>query len=175
MSRMYLLLAIAAQDKEKKEGCGTRPTFTLKFLSQPHVGRSEWGGGVRPGDYTTGHSSTWRKHREWEEHFSFSPPHTYLLPDGPGSSQIHVHHILLKDSLPSWMLLLHLNFSSNLTLLICHRYYNVIQFSFVAQSCPTLCDSTLCDSMDCSTPGLPVHHQLPEFTQTHVHWVSDAI
>ena len=40
----------------------------------------------------------------------------------------------------------------------------VIQFSSVAQSCPTLCDP-----MDCSTPGLPVHHQLPEFTQTHVH------
>ena len=34
---------------------------------------------------------------------------------------------------------------------------------------------TLCDSMDCSTPGFPVHHQLPEFTQTNVHWVSDAI
>ena len=33
----------------------------------------------------------------------------------------------------------------------------------------------LCDPMDCSTPGLPVHHQLPEFTQTHVHWVGDAI
>jgi len=39
----------------------------------------------------------------------------------------------------------------------------------VAQSCPTLCDP-----MDCSTPGLPVHHQLLEFTQTHVHQVSDA-
>ena len=34
---------------------------------------------------------------------------------------------------------------------------------------------TLCDPMDCSTPGLPVHHQVPEFTQTHVHGVSDAI
>ena len=34
---------------------------------------------------------------------------------------------------------------------------------------------TLCDPMNCSTPGLPVHHQLPESTQTHVHWVSDAI
>ena len=34
---------------------------------------------------------------------------------------------------------------------------------------------TLCDPIDCSTPGFPVHHQLPEFTQTHVHWVSDAI
>ena len=45
-----------------------------------------------------------------------------------------------------------------------------VQFSSVAQSCPTPCDP-----MDCSTPGLPVHHQLLEFTQTHVHWVSDAI
>ena len=45
-----------------------------------------------------------------------------------------------------------------------------VQFSSVTQSCPTLCDP-----MNCSTPGLPVHHQLPEFTQTHVHRVGDAI
>ena len=45
-----------------------------------------------------------------------------------------------------------------------------IQFSSVAQSCPTPCDP-----MDCSILGLPVHHQLLEFTQTHVHGVSDAI
>ena len=45
-----------------------------------------------------------------------------------------------------------------------------VQFSSVAQSCPTLCDPT-----NHSTPGLPVNHQLLEFTQTHVHWVSDAI
>ena len=45
-----------------------------------------------------------------------------------------------------------------------------IQFSSVAQSC-----LTLCDPMNHSTPGLPVHHQLPEFTQTHVHGVSDVI
>ena len=44
----------------------------------------------------------------------------------------------------------------------------VVQFSSVAQLC-----STLCDPMDCSTLGLPVHHQLPEITQTHVHWVGD--
>ena len=48
--------------------------------------------------------------------------------------------------------------------------FSSVQFSSVAQSCPTLCDP-----MNHSTPGLPVHHQLPEFTQTHVHWVSDAI
>ena len=45
-----------------------------------------------------------------------------------------------------------------------------VQFSSVAQSCPTLCDP-----MNRNTPGLPVHHHLPEFTQTHVHRVGDAI
>ena len=45
-----------------------------------------------------------------------------------------------------------------------------LPFSSVAQSCPTLCDP-----MDCSMPGFPVHHQLSEFTQTQVHWVGDAI
>ena len=45
----------------------------------------------------------------------------------------------------------------------------LIQFSSVTQSCPTLCNP-----MDCSTPGFPVHHQLQELAQTHVHWVGDA-
>jgi len=49
---------------------------------------------------------------------------------------------------------------------VCHAF----QFSSVAQSC-----LTLCDPMDYSTPGLPVHHQLPELAQTHIHRVSDAI
>ena len=48
--------------------------------------------------------------------------------------------------------------------------YTSVQFSSVAQPC-----LTLCDPMNRSTPGLPVHHQLPESTQTHVHWVNDAI
>ena len=48
--------------------------------------------------------------------------------------------------------------------------FSSVQFSSVAQSCPTLCDP-----MNRSTPGLPVHHQLPEFTQTHIHQVGDAI
>ena len=48
--------------------------------------------------------------------------------------------------------------------------YSSVQFRAVAQSCPTLCDP-----MKRSPPGLPVNHQLPEFTQTHVHRVSDAI
>ena len=45
-----------------------------------------------------------------------------------------------------------------------------VQFSSVAQSCPTLCNH-----MDCNTQGFPVEHQFQEFTQTHVHWVGDAI
>ena len=46
----------------------------------------------------------------------------------------------------------------------------VLQFSSLTQLC-----LTLCDPMDCSSPGFPVHHHHPEFTQTHVHWVSDVI
>ena len=63
---------------------------------------------------------------------------------------------------------------------VCHNFLHRIIFSYldkfyhqirsVAQSCPTLCDP-----MNRSTPQLPVHHQLPELTQTHVHQVSDAI
>ena len=56
---------------------------------------------------------------------------------------------------------------------LCVNWHNLLlshQFSSVAQSCPTLFDP-----MNCCTPGLPVHHQLPEFTQTHMHRVSDAI
>ena len=49
-------------------------------------------------------------------------------------------------------------------------YYSQCHCCSVAQSC-----LTVCDPMDCSTPGFPVHHQLPEFTQTHVHRVGDAI
>ena len=49
-------------------------------------------------------------------------------------------------------------------------YFKYTEFSSVAQSC-----LTLCDPMDCSKPGLPVHHQLPELAETHVHCISDAI
>ena len=57
---------------------------------------------------------------------------------------------------------------SYITLLIILQ--ELLNLSSVTQSCPTLCDP-----MNSSTPGLPVHHQLPEPTQTHVHWVGDAI
>ena len=63
-----------------------------------------------------------------------------------------------------------------LNLIPCERQKDLIciyvsfQFSSVAQSCPTFCNPT-----DCSMPGLRIHHQLLEFTQTHVHWVGDTI
>ena len=69
-----------------------------------------------------------------------------------------------------------LSVSPFMSVSVCLRYWGApvlgasVQFSTVAQSCPTLCDP-----MNRSTPGLPVHHQLPEPTQTHVHRVSDAI
>ena len=59
---------------------------------------------------------------------------------------------------------------NNLFIIWYLKHWNQVQFSSVAQSCPTLCNP-----MNHSTPGLPVHHQLLESTQTHVHWVGDAI
>ena len=59
---------------------------------------------------------------------------------------------------------------NGVAIMINKRVRNAVQFSSVTQSCPTLRDP-----MNCSTPGLPIHHHLSEFTQTHVHWVGDAI
>ena len=69
---------------------------------------------------------------------------------------------------------MHISISFLISSIICWLLRSMLfsfrQFSSAAQSCPTLCDT-----MDCSTPGLPIHHQFPEFTQTHVHCVDDAI
>ena len=62
---------------------------------------------------------------------------------------------------PEWTIIQKLSF--------CFTYFS-IQFSSVAQLCPALCDP-----MDCSTPGFPVHYRFQELAQTHVHWVGDAI
>ena len=82
-----------------------------------------------------------------------------------GNKLINYHHITLgqvaTNASNTILYLLRYGFQTRLT---------QFQFSSVAQSHPTLCNP-----MDCSTPGLPVHHRLPEFTQTHVHWVRDAI
>ena len=74
---------------------------------------------------------------------------------------------------PGTMLVVLYFFLLNLTYLICSLItfqFSSVQFISVTQSC-----LTLCDPMNCSMPGHPVHHQLPEFTKTHVHRVSDAI
>ena len=74
--------------------------------------------------------------------------------------QFSQHHLLKR------LFFLHCIFLPPLSKISCPS----VQIRSVTQSCPTLCDP-----MNRSTPGLPVHHQLPEFTQTHVYQVSDAI
>ena len=83
-------------------------------------------------------------------------------------SLIHLHLITVKIGLCLSL--------SYFFCVLCSFYFIIsqllhsVQFSSVTHSCPTLCDP-----VNRSTPGLPVHHQLPEFTQTHIHRVSDAI
>ena len=84
----------------------------------------------------------------------------FLLPGIFLTQGSNLHLLSLLNCRPILYPLSHLGSPAEMT----------VQFSSVAQSCPTLCDP-----MNCSTPGLPVHHQLPEFTQTHVHRVGDAI
>ena len=74
---------------------------------------------------------------------------------------------------PSWLSGSWRSFLYSSSVYSCHLFLissASVQFSSVTQSCPTICGP-----MNHSTPGLPVHHQLLEFTQTHVHWVGDAI
>ena len=82
-------------------------------------------------------------------------------------------HFLLQGIFPTKGLNLHLLWLQHWqvgSLPLSHQGSPSVQFSSVTQSC-----LTLCDPMNRSTPGLPVHHQLPEFTQTHVQQVGDAI
>ena len=99
-----------------------------------------------------------------------SPP-VFLCPwDFPGKNTGVGWHALLQGVFPTQglnPLLLHWQVG---TLPLALPGKPQLQFSLVTQSCPTLCDP-----MNLSTPGLPVHRQLPEFTQTHIHRVSDAI
>ena len=86
---------------------------------------------------------------------------------------VFVGSILLTS--PTWWGVLYLQNSSKILLCVALEgnqdpAFSSVQFISVAQLCPTLCDP-----MDCSTPGLLVHYQCPEFTQTQVHGVGDAI
>ena len=107
-----------------------------------------------------------------------SPPGTSVLWASPGKNTGVGCHALLQGTCPTQgsnpclLCLLHWQVSS-LPLAPPEKPIKTSQFSqfsSVTQSCPTLCDP-----MNRSTPGLPVHHQLPEFTQTHIHRVRDAI
>ena len=103
---------------------------------------------------------------------------------GWGSAPLLTKFVILEVTYPNVCFLIRKNWHNNIYLYVCqlHIYvymYLCVYFSSifvsdqirsVTQSCPTLCDT-----MNRSMPGLPVHHQLPEFTQTHVHWVGDAI
>ena len=135
----------------------------LMFHSSPGDSESWWGGQRRPQPQHPNlgkvlHSAWMYRsvHSEWQENIPKPPCGPLLNWEVPLSSLA----IILT---PYWMFLY---FTLCLPLLL----LQFSQFSSVAQSCPTLCDP-----MDGSMPGLPVHHQLPEFTQTHVHWVGDAI
>ena len=99
----------------------------------------------------------------WWRHPTIQPSHPLWSPSPPA------FNLSYHQGLFQWVS------SMRLTLLFYHCLWHLkvaqsFQFSSVTQLCPTLWDL-----MDCSTPGLPVHHQLPEFTQTHVHGIGDAI
>ena len=107
-----------------------------------------------------------------------SLPDSSVHGDSPGKSTGMGCHAFLQEYTINWVMnkrpkIYSLSFYLALTLDPHRRtelYTFSVQFSSVTQSCPTLCDP-----MNRGTPGLPVHHQLLEFTQTHVHRVSDAI
>ena len=88
--------------------------------------------------------------------------------DSPWSHFLREKNV--KNSLENSRFLLILEISSFHAPMTWPYVQDSVQFTLVAQSC-----LTLCEAMDCSTPDLPVHHQLLEYTQTHVHWVGDAI
>ena len=119
-------------------------------------------GVLRVTPWVHGASKNWTQLSYWHFHY------TWLV--------LKSHHIassnkffFIKDITYDFSYMRPKNMTLNWTKL---RSIKRVQYQIrsVTQSCPTLCDP-----MNCSTPGLPVHHQLPEFTQTHVHQVSDAI
>ena len=87
----------------------------------------------------------------------------YILTDLRGQRIVHLYPTVTSKIIASLVV-------SSVNQKVIWKILHSIQFSSVAQSCPTLCDP-----MNLSTPGLPVHHPLPEFAQTHVHRVGDAI
>ena len=111
-------------------------------------------------------------------HYTLNPSHTSTLPSATLCHSLLLLKFFIQD--PRQMLPAQCSFADfilpppipwmSCSFKLCTQRSFSVQFSSVAQFCPTLCDS-----MNRSTPGLPIHHQLPEFTQTHVHQVGDAI
>ena len=99
-----------------------------------------------------------------------SPPGFFCPRDFPGNNTGVGCHFLLQGIFLTQGSNLHLLHWQADSLPLSHLQFSSVQFSSVTQSCPTLCDP-----MNHSTPGLPVPYQLLEFTQTHVHCISDAI
>ena len=114
-----------------------------------------------------------QKNSKWIKDLNVRPESIKLLEENIGKTLSDINHsrilydpppriLEIKTKINKWDLIKIKSF--------CTTKETISQFSSVAQSCPTLCDP-----MNHSTPGLPVHHQLPEFTQIHIHPVSDAI
>ena len=80
------------------------------------------------------------------------------------TQQAHYYYNFIKDALKIWQVCAGEGRSDCTQSVAVASIRGSVQFSSVTQLCPTLCDP-----MNLRTPGLPVHHQLPEFTQTHVH------
>ena len=107
------------------------------------------------GNITGSFNSCW----SWNQ---YSPYVVYLSSDSNKS-----HPDVSRSTMNYWF---HSKFNYQHDIFYVIKKESEHKLSSVTQSCPTLCDP-----MDGSTPGLPVHHHLPEFTQTHFHWVRDAI
>ena len=113
----------------------------------------------------------WQRHRlRGELSVLLSTQLNYIKIPGEGTSAAFPSMVLLYNYAEAKTTLDSRGKRRNSMLAVSRSSFSSVQFSSVAQSCPTPCDS-----MNCSAPGLPVHHHLLEFTQTHVHRVSDAI
>ena len=120
-----------------------------------------------PRVYSNSCPSSWRCHPT----ISFLCCSLLLLPSIFPSIRVFTNESVLRVRWPKyWSFSFNIRPSNENPGLSPSFQFSSVQFSSVAQSCPTLCDP-----MNRSKPGLPVHHQLPEFTQIHVHRVSDAI
>ena len=111
------------------------------------------------------------KHRSFwtRSTYSFHPRQQILL-GFQGTGYTHCIHSICSTNTMALLVVLQLQISHQDDEFESLDKFKKVQFSSVAQSCPTLCDP-----MNHSTPGLPVRHQLLQFTQTHVHRVGDAI